>query len=93
MIIAGPARSGTSILFELLALHADLRAPISAEALHPVPLPETGLADPTDPGSPNWLDTEGRPFGIAFGRFMLTEGEIESPQAELVPLADLPAHL
>ncbi len=45
VMIAGPARSGTSILFELLALHPDLRAPIAAEALHPVSLPEAGLAD------------------------------------------------
>ncbi len=45
VMIAGPARSGTTILFELLALHPDLRAPLGAEALHPVPLPEAGLAD------------------------------------------------
>ena len=50
VMIAGPARSGTSILFELLALHPDLRAPIAAEALHPVPLPEAGLADPVAMG-------------------------------------------
>ena len=53
----------------------------------------TAVISHTDPCSPNWLDTEGRPFGIAFWRFMLPEGEIETPQAELVPLADLPAHL
>ena len=40
VIITGPARSGTSILFELLALDPDLRAPTAAEALHPVALPE-----------------------------------------------------
>ncbi len=45
VVIAGPARSGTSILFELLALHPDLRAPTAAEGLHPVPLPDYG-ADP-----------------------------------------------
>jgi len=38
-----------------------------------------------DPGHPNWIDTEGRPFGIVFWRFMLPEGEIETPQAEVVP--------
>jgi len=38
-----------------------------------------------DPGVPNWLDTEGRPFGIVFWRFMLPEGEIETPKAEVVP--------
>ena len=46
VFIAGPARSGTSILFELLALHPDLRAPTAAEGLHPVPLPDDGAADP-----------------------------------------------
>jgi len=39
-----------------------------------------------DPGIPNWLDSEGRPFGIVFWRFMLPEGEIETPKAEVVPL-------
>jgi hypothetical protein len=42
-----------------------------------------------DPGSPNWLDTEGRPFGIVFWRFMLPDGEIETPAASVVPFADL----
>jgi len=42
-----------------------------------------------DPGVPNWLDTEGRPFGLLFFRYMLPEGEIEQPQAELVPLDSL----
>jgi len=40
-----------------------------------------------DPGHPNWIDTEGRPFGLVFWRFMLPEGEIETPRAEVVPLA------
>lgn len=38
-----------------------------------------------DPGVPNWLDTEGRPFGLVFWRFMLHEGEIETPSATVVP--------
>lgn len=42
-----------------------------------------------DPGVPNWLDTEGRPFGLIFWRYMLPEGPIETPQAKLVKLADL----
>ena len=51
VIITGPARSGTSILFELLAIDPELRAPTAAEALHPVALPEAraagaGLPDP-----------------------------------------------
>jgi hypothetical protein len=36
-IVTGPARSGTTILFELLALDPDLRAPAAWEALHPLP--------------------------------------------------------
>lgn len=44
LVVTGPARSGTTILFELLALDPELRAPIAWEALHPVPLPE----DPED---------------------------------------------
>ena len=50
VIITGPARSGTTILFELLALDPDLRAPTAAEGLHPVALPEAegegGLPEP-----------------------------------------------
>jgi len=45
----------------------------------------------SDPGLPNWIDTEGRPFGLVFWRFMLPEGEIETPRAEVVPLAKLAA--
>ena len=53
----------------------------------------TAVISHTDPGTPNWLDTEGRAFGIVYWRFMLPEGEIETPQAELVPLADLRSQL
>jgi hypothetical protein len=42
-----------------------------------------------DPGHPNWLDTEGRGFGLVFFRYMLPEGEIEKPRAELVSLESL----
>jgi hypothetical protein len=42
-----------------------------------------------DPGVPNWIDTEGRPVGLVFWRFMLHEGEIEPLRAEVVPLASL----
>ncbi len=42
-----------------------------------------------DPGVPNWLDTEGRPSGSVFWRFFLPEGDIETPQAEVVKLADV----
>lgn len=37
MIVTGPARSGTTILFELLALDPELRAPLACEGLHPLP--------------------------------------------------------
>ena len=42
-----------------------------------------------DPGCPNWIDTEGRPFGIVFWRFMLPEGPIETPHAELRPWSEV----
>jgi hypothetical protein len=42
LFVLGPPRSGTTILLELLALDASLRAPIAWEAAHPLPL----LADP-----------------------------------------------
>ena len=53
----------------------------------------TAVIAHTDPGTPNWLDTEGRPFGIVYWRFMLPEGEIETPQAEVIPLSELPSRL
>ena len=37
-----------------------------------------------DPGVPNWIDTEGRPFGMVFWRFFLPEGDIVTPHAEVV---------
>jgi hypothetical protein len=42
-----------------------------------------------DPGLPNWLDTEGNPFGLVFWRFFLVEGDVETPQAKVVKLAEL----
>lgn len=42
-----------------------------------------------DPGMPNWIDTEGRALGLVFWRFMLPEGEIETPQAEVVAFESL----
>ena len=43
----------------------------------------------SDPGVSNWIDTEGAPLGLVFWRFMLPEGEIETPQAEVVAFADI----
>jgi hypothetical protein len=37
IVITGPPRSGTSILFELLALDPAARAPLAWEAIHPLP--------------------------------------------------------
>ncbi|MDJ0852577.1 MAG: DUF1214 domain-containing protein [Myxococcota bacterium] len=42
-----------------------------------------------DPGVPNWLDTEGRPFGLVFFRYMLPEGDVETPVGELVDFASI----
>jgi len=42
-----------------------------------------------DPGVSNWLTTEGRPFGLMFWRFMLPEGPIATPIAEVVPVDSL----
>jgi hypothetical protein len=39
-----------------------------------------------DPGVPHWLSTEGRPFGLVFWRFMLPDGPIDTPTAQVVPL-------
>jgi len=40
-----------------------------------------------NPGRPNWLDTEGRPYGIMFWRFQLPEGDIPPLETELITLA------
>lgn len=42
-----------------------------------------------DPGVPNWLDTEGRPDGIIFWRFLLTEGPVAPLKTRVVPLSEL----
>jgi len=42
-----------------------------------------------DPGVSNWIDTEGRPFGMVFWRYILPDGEIETPQAKVVKLDEL----
>ena len=33
-----------------------------------------------DPGVPNWLDTEGRPFGLVFWRFFLPRATSTTPR-------------
>jgi hypothetical protein len=44
ILITGPARSGTTITFELFWLDPDLRGPSAADALHPIPEPGQDLA-------------------------------------------------
>ncbi len=45
----------------------------------------------SDPGVPNWLDTEGQALGIVFWRFMLATGEVATPDASVVKLEDIRA--
>ncbi len=47
IIVTGPARSGTTILFELLGLDPGLRTPIATEVVHPAPPPGTTQAELT----------------------------------------------
>ena len=54
VIVTGPARSGTSITFELLWLDETLRAPLAWEALHPYVLPE----DADEDRRPAWTECE-----------------------------------
>ena len=42
VVVTGPARSGTTILFELLGLDPGLRTPVATDVLHPVLPPGTG---------------------------------------------------
>ena len=44
-----------------------------------------------NPGVPNWLDTEGRPTGQVYWRYFLPEGDIPTPQAKVVPFAEIAA--
>jgi hypothetical protein len=69
-----------------------LRGPVSlnrAQAVEGADGTVTMVLAHRDPGVPNWLSTEGRPFGLVFWRFMLPEGPIDRPEAEVVPLASL----
>jgi len=43
----------------------------------------------SDPGTPNWLDTEGRPRGVIFWRFMLSVGAIEPIRTKVVKLSQV----
>jgi len=39
-----------------------------------------------DPGVPNWLDTQGRPSGSVYWRFILPEGEVDRPATKVVKI-------
>ncbi len=47
IVVTGPARSGTTILFELLGLDPGVRTPIATDVLHPAPPPGTTQAEIT----------------------------------------------
>jgi len=42
-----------------------------------------------NPGTGNWLDTGGRISGLVYWRVLYAETDMDTPQAELVPLASL----
>ena len=44
-----------------------------------------------DPGLPNWLDTEGKLFGLVFWRYFLVTGTVETPVATVVKFSELGA--
>jgi hypothetical protein len=61
MIITGPARSGTSILFELVALDPNARGVLATEAAHPVPAGDPSLDElvaMTEPEQEFWVDVQ-----------------------------------
>jgi hypothetical protein len=43
----------------------------------------------SDPGVPNWLDTQGRPTGLIYWRFVFPDEPIQPIAAKVVPLASL----
>ena len=43
----------------------------------------------SDPGIPNWIDTEGRASGTLFFRFFLAEGDIDTLSTEVIPFAEI----
>ncbi|QYG95101.1 sulfotransferase [Iamia sp. SCSIO 61187] len=47
IVVTGPARSGTTILFELLGLDPGLRTPIATDVIHPVVPPGTSAEQVT----------------------------------------------
>ena len=61
IIITGPARSGTSILFELIALDPRARGVLATEAAHPIPPASanpSALLAMTEPEQEFWMDVQ-----------------------------------
>ena len=61
IVVTGPARSGTTILFELLGCDPGLRTPIATDVLHPAPPPGTSAAEltaMTEPEQELWADVQ-----------------------------------
>ncbi|MEN8158808.1 MAG: sulfotransferase [Myxococcota bacterium] len=58
VIVTGPARSGTSITFELFWLDPTLRAPLAWEALYPVGTPDDGRAAWSECEQELWADVQ-----------------------------------
>ncbi|MEZ5239328.1 MAG: sulfotransferase [Microthrixaceae bacterium] len=61
IVVTGPARSGTTILFELLGLDEGLRTPIASEVLHPVVpagTPDARRRAMTEPEQELWADVQ-----------------------------------
>ncbi|MCB0962508.1 MAG: hypothetical protein KDA98_04275, partial [Acidimicrobiales bacterium] len=59
IVVTGPARSGTTILFELLGCDPGLRTPIATDVLHPAPpsgTTPTQLRAMTEPEQELWAD-------------------------------------
>src|SRR3954468_15522942 len=61
VVVTGPARSGTTILFELLALDEGLRSPIAMDVVHPPPPAGVGAAERmamTEAEQELWIDVQ-----------------------------------
>ena len=60
IVVTGPARSGTTILFELLALDEGLRSPIAMDVLHPAEphLDAAGRRAMTESEQEFWADVQ-----------------------------------
>jgi len=61
IVVTGPARSGTTILFELFGLDPGLRTPVATDVLHPAP--PAGVDDAarfamTEPEQELWADVQ-----------------------------------